>query len=292
MKRNLFLLTGLGFVGLNLIEFFKHKNYKIKIFGKKKKYPFKIKFKSKNVTPVYKNVLNVDNIKKYDFKNSIIIITTLNSTKEKFLKEFDRLLEFIKKKNIKKIILLSTVGVYGNNRSGKIRILDKYSNISYKAEKIFRLKFKHATILRVGNLFGPLRPKPGTIEKICMQCLNISKFKFFKYQTTRSYLSIDEFNIIIEKIIKKKRCSNIYNITSNNYIMNLKKIINFFENFYKKKIVLQRNNIQPKIKISHINNSQEIQKMNYKKSKNFNIELSKIEKFLKNYIIKKKTYNI
>ena len=49
MKRNLFLFTGLGFIGLNLIEYFKDKDYKITIFGKKKKYPFKIKLKSKKL---------------------------------------------------------------------------------------------------------------------------------------------------------------------------------------------------------------------------------------------------
>ena len=240
MKRNLFLFTGLGFIGLNLIEYFKDKDYKITIFGKKKKYPFKIKLKSKKITPIYKNILNINNIKKYDFKDSIIIFTTLNSTKENFLNKFDRILEFISKKNIKKIILLSTVGVYGNNKSGKIQILDKYSQNCYKAEKICQKKFKNTTILRVGNLFGSLRPKPGTIEKICMQYMNIKKFKFFKYETTRSYLSINEFCRIIEKLIEKKSYSNIYNITNNNYILNTKEVINCFEILYKKNYITKK----------------------------------------------------
>ena len=85
MKRNLFLFTGLGFIGLNLIEYFKDKDYK-NYYIQEKKYPFKIKLKSKKITPIYKNILNINNIKKYDFKDSIIIFTTLNSTKEKFFK--------------------------------------------------------------------------------------------------------------------------------------------------------------------------------------------------------------
>ena len=42
MKRTIFLFTGFGFIGLNLIRILK-KKFNIKVFGNKINYPFKLK---------------------------------------------------------------------------------------------------------------------------------------------------------------------------------------------------------------------------------------------------------
>ena len=42
MKRKLYLFTGFGFIGLNILNYLKNDKFKLNIIGRKKKYPFKI----------------------------------------------------------------------------------------------------------------------------------------------------------------------------------------------------------------------------------------------------------
>ena len=292
MKSNLFLFTGFGFLGLNLGRYFKAKKYKVSIIGKKVKFPYKTKFTSKKIRLIHKNIFNSRLMNNHDLNNSTVVLTTLNSKKKNFLEKFKNLTTTISNKKPKKIIFISSVGVYGNSRLGKINILDQYSKNCYEAEKICKKKFANLTILRVGNIFGILRPKPGTIEKILMQYLEIKKFKFYKYETIRSYISIDEFCNIIEKTINLCDSGNTYNVTNNKFILSTKNILKFFYNHYGRKIILSRNKLSPTIKISYIKNNKLMKKIKYNKTNNFDMEISKLENFYKKYFIKKQTYFI
>ena len=292
MKSNLLLFTGFGFLGLNLAKFFKYKNFKISLIGKKKKYPFKIKFKTKKIKLIYTDIFDFKRINELEIKNSIIIITTLNYNNKNFFFKFKKFINLLVKKKPKKIILISSVGVYGNYKSNKISILNQYSKNCLLAENICKKKFKNISILRVGNLFGILRPKPGIIEKISMQFLNIKSYKFYKVDTIRSYLPVNELSYVIEKIILKNRNPQICNLTNNNFIFGIQEVLDLFCRYYKKKRSLLRNNKKSDIKFSSIKNSNYLQKLKYKKHKNFRNEIFKIENFFKNYLIKKKTYYI
>ena len=292
MKSNLFLLTGFGFLGLNLARYFKDKKHKVSIIGKKEKYPFKTKFTSKKVRLIHKDIFSSRLMNNYDLNNSVVVLTTLNSKKKNFLEKFKNLTTIISNKKPKKIIFISSVGIYGNSRLGKINILDQYSKNCYEAEKICKKKFVNLTILRAGNIFGILRPKPGTIEKILMQYLEIKKFKFYKYETIRSYISIDEFCKIIEKTINLTDNGNTYNVSNNKFIFSVKDVLKFFYKHYGRKIILSRNELSPAIKISYIRSNKLIKKIKYNKSNSFDVEISKLDNFYKKYFIKKQIYFI
>lgn len=292
MKSNLFLFTGFGFLGLNLAKYFKYKNFNISLIGKKKKYPFNIRFKTKHINLIYSDIFNLKKVNDLKIENSIIVLTTLNNNNKDFFVKFKRFINLLVKKKPRKIILISSVGVYGNYSSNKISILNQYSKNCILAENICKKKFKNIFVLRVGNLFGILRPKPGLVEKISMQFLKIKYYKFYKVDTIRSYLPINELSSVIEKIILKNKNSQTCNLTNNNFIFSTQDVLNLFCKYYKKKAFLLRNNKESDIKFSSIKNSKYLQKLKYKKNKNFRYEISKIENFLKNNLIKKKIYYI
>ncbi len=292
MKRNLFLFTGFGFLGLNLSKYFKNKKYNIKLLGNKKKLPFKVNFNKNKIKFIKCNIFNTKILNKYKFKNSVIVLTTLNSNKKNFIKKFKHLVEYLAEKKPKKIILISSVSVYGNNKKNKISTLNQYAKNCHNAEYISKVNFKNLTILRLANIFGILRKKPGSIEKITMQYLLLKKYKFFKYDTFRSYISIDEFCLILEKMINVKEKGIIYNVSNNKFIFKLKEILKFYQNYYGKKIILTRNNSSPLIKKSIINNNKLLKKINYRQFKSFDKEISKLDIFYKKYYLQKKIFNL
>ena len=65
MKRNLFLFTGFGFLGLNLSKYFKNKKYNIKLLGNKKKLPFKVNFNKNKIKFIKCNIFNTKIRNKY-----------------------------------------------------------------------------------------------------------------------------------------------------------------------------------------------------------------------------------
>ena len=96
MKRNIFLFTGFGFLGLNLIRILK-KKFNIKIFGKKINFPFKLKLPKNKINFIKCDFLDTKKLQKYNFKNSNIILTTTASNKRNFLDKYELLIKFLKK---------------------------------------------------------------------------------------------------------------------------------------------------------------------------------------------------
>tara|TARA_B100000900_G_scaffold399320_1_gene401714 strand:- start:82 stop:954 length:873 start_codon:yes stop_codon:yes gene_type:complete len=290
MKRNIFLLTGFGFLGLNLIRILK-KKFNIKIFGKKTNFPFKLQLPKNKVDFINCDYLDIKKLQKYNFKNSNIILTTTSSNKKNFLDQYEILIKFLKNKNPKKIILISSVSIYGN-KFPKESLLNDYAKSCLKIEKICKKYIKNMIILRVANVFGILRIKPGLVEKLSLQYLNIRKFKFYKHNTTRSYIPVDELCFIIKSFLSAKKMSGTYNVSNSSYFLDIKKTLGFYEIFYKRKIKLLRNKIKPDIIKSKIKPSKFLLQLKYPKSRSFLSEINKIDKFNKNFLIKKKTYKL
>ena len=113
MKRTIFLFTGFGFIGLNLIRILK-KKFNIKVFGNKINYPFKLKLLENKVKFIKCDFLDIKKLRRYNFKNSNIILTTTDSNKKDFLNKYQKFIKFLKSKDPKKIILISSVSIYGN----------------------------------------------------------------------------------------------------------------------------------------------------------------------------------
>ena len=201
MKRKLYLFTGFGFIGLNILDYLKNDKFKLNIIGRKKKYPFKILINNKKLNIINQNIFDIKKLNKLKFTDSIVVLSTLNSKEKNFQKKFNKLVKFLSEKKLRKVILISSVSIYGNTNIRKFQLKNQYSKNIFFAEKICIKNFDNLKILRVANLFGILRIKPGIIEKIILQYLKIDKFKFFKEDTFRSFVSIDDF-VKILKIFK------------------------------------------------------------------------------------------
>lgn len=290
MKSNIFLFTGVGFIGLNLIRTLK-KNFSIKIFGKIVKYPFKLKFPKNNLDLIEGDYLDIQKLHKYNFKNSNVILTTASSNKKDFFDKYKMFVKFLNNKNPRKVILISSVSVYGNEYP-KISLLNDYAKNCYKIENICKKHIKKLIILRAANIFGILRIKPGLLEKLSLQYLNIKKFKLYKYNIIRSYMPVDELCFIIKSFLSSKIKNGIYNVSNSSYFFDIKKILTFYEIFYKKKIKILRNKIKPIILNSKIRPSKSILLLKYPKSKSFLYEVALINNFYKDFLIKKKIYRL
>tara|TARA_B100001057_G_C22867141_1_gene957043 strand:- start:57 stop:929 length:873 start_codon:yes stop_codon:yes gene_type:complete len=290
MKRNIFLFTGFGFIGLNLIRILK-KKFNIKVFGNKIDFPFKLKLPKNKVNFIKCDFLDIKKLSRYNFKNSNIILTTTNSNKKGFLSKYKELIKFLESKAPKKIILISSVSIYGN-KFPKKSLVNDYAKNCFEIEKICKKYIKNLIILRVANVFGILRIKPGLIEKLSLQYLDIKKFAFYKYNTTRSYIPVDELCLIINSFLSSKRTNGTYNVSNSSYFLDVKETLSLYETFYKRKIRLLKNKIKPVITNSRIIPSKFLLKLKYSRSKSFMDEIDKIDKFYKNFFNKKKTFKL
>ncbi len=290
MKRNIFLFTGFGFIGLNLIRILK-KKFNIKVFGNKINFPFKLKLPKNKVNFIKCDFLDIKKLSRYNFKNSNIILTTTNSNKKGFLSKYKELIKFLESKAPKKIILISSVSIYGN-KFPKKSLVNDYAKNCFEIEKICKKYIKNLIILRVANVFGILRIKPGLIEKLSLQYLDIKKFAFYQYNTTRSYIPVDELCLIINSFLSSKRTNGTYNVSNSSYFLDVKETLSLYETFYKRKIRLLKNKIKPVITNSRIIPSKFLLKLRYSRSKSFMDEIDKIDKFYKNFFNKKKTFKL
>lgn len=292
MKRKLYLLTGFGFIGLNILNYLKNDKYELNLIGKKKKYPYKITIKNKNINIINQNIFDIQKLNNLKFKDSIVVLSTLNSKNKSFQKNFNKLIDFLKQKKLKKIILISSVSIYGNTNIRKIQLKNQYSKNIFFAEKISNKNFENLTILRVANLFGILRIKPGIVEKIILQYLKINKFSFFKEDTFRSFVSIDDFVKIVKLVINYKREKKIYNVSNENYIYSIKNFLKTFNEIYGSQIILKTNSLKPKIKFSKIKNNSIKKNFKFKFQKNLKVELDKLNDFYQNFLILRKKFII
>ena len=283
MKRKLFIFGGFGFIGLNLSNLL-YKDFKISLIGNNKQNYF-----PKNCHKMKNNIYDLNIIKKINFNNSNIILPILMMKKEKIFKvKFKKLLNLLLSKNPKKIILLSSASVYGSsknliNEKSKLKTNSNYSKFCKIAENIsLEENNRKIIILRISNLFGPLRDKPSLIEKIIYNYLFKNIYKINRKKMIRSYISIWEFSKIIKKIINMKPKNKIYNISNPNYIKTSSQIINFFENKFKKKIL---NYSREKVIISNSIISSKLFAKDYKFKfdDNFRYDLSHLIKLYSKY---------
>ena len=238
MKRKLFIFGGFGFIGLNL-NIYLCKDYHITLIGKNTR-----NHRPKNCEKIISDIYDLQSLKGIKFEKSIIILPILSLKKDRdtFKKKFEGLINLLLSKNPERIVLLSSVSVYGSskkvlNEKSNIKVNSEYGKFCKISEKIcLKSKSKKIVILRISNLFGPFRDRPSFIEKIILNYLFKKKYKLNNKSLIRSYLSINEFSKIIKRIVSSNFKQKIYNISNPNNIRNSKHVINFFEKKLKTKI--------------------------------------------------------
>lgn len=278
MKRKLFLMTGFGFIGQNLYQKFSSSKCDVNIIGRFNK----IKNYHLDKRILNFDIYNLKELKKLKLEKSIIVLSILDSDKKNFKKKFKKLIFFLRKHNVSKLILLSSVSVYGNNYR-KILPTNEYAKNCLFAENVTKKYFNKTLIFRVANLFGIYKKNPGTIEKLVMTNLKIKNYIFSNDKTIRSYISINELFNILHTVIIKKDIIGTYDVSNKNYIFSMKELIEIFRKYYKKKI-----NYNQKIKPDKINqsiiSSQKLQKkLNIQNMKDIVNEIKKIDYFYKKY---------
>lgn len=296
MIKKIIILGGQGFVGLNISKYFlaKKKNYKLILIGNKTKL-------KKIFTKKEKAKLIIHNIDIYEvgklpceiFRDAIIINAFLMTkiSFKNFKKNYFKLCKFLEKNSINKLILLSSISVYGKtnktiiSEKNVVNPISDYGKRCAVAEKISEKFFKKKLItLRIANIFGEYRFKNGTIEKIVANLVTKSKYHLTDPNLKRTYINastlVKIISIIIDKNIKKKL---LINISNPNYIFNFKTLNILISKILKKKILYYPKNKQ--IKNNHDSvciPKTFVKKFNYKFINNFAEELFHIAKFIKN----------
>ena len=111
MKRKLFIFGGFGFIGLNLNKNLSNR-FKITLIGHNNK-----KYKPKNCNRIISNIFNFNVLNKLSFNESYVVLPILYSklNKNTLQKYFENLIDLLLYKKVSKIILLSSVSVYGSS---------------------------------------------------------------------------------------------------------------------------------------------------------------------------------
>ena len=262
--KNKILITGSNsFIGNEIVKYLSKYNYNIiGTYRKSKK-----KFKSKKI-----NLIKLDLNKKINFKDKFNVLihcasaTPVNEQRESYFKinqkGFKNLISLCIKSECNKIILISTVAVYGDvkktiTENSFVRGKSEYAKSKLKMENIlFRFAKKNkinSVILRlsqviggksVNNYFSDLKKKIHSNEKTTISL-----------QSNKDYFNnlchINDLCINIKKLIDRNINLNkneVFNFASNKPITinKFKKIIYS----YNKKIQFVENNIPKFYKIS------------------------------------------
>ena len=286
MKRNFLIFGGQGFIGINFAIYFS-KKYKIKLIGRKIKLKKNPLHNLRKISYLKTNIFELSKIEKLNFNNTIVILPVF---KNKNIKEINNLISLIFKKKPYKIILLSSVSLYGSSKlkakeSSRLKLTSEYSKFCRIYEKNL-LRFNKITgininILRIGNVFGPYRHKPSFIEKLLINFVNYKKYIFDKKNITRSYLSINDLLKVIEKISPRKTKNIIYNVSNPNYTFSKIEILKKFKLHGLLKNYSEKKSKENKLKTSILNSDQLVKEFKIKFINNFTKEVFIILNYLK-----------
>ena len=238
------------------------------------------------------DIYNINKLPPHLLKHSIVINASLMS--EIPLKEFKnkylKLCQHLNEASISKLILLSSISVYGNknkvikNEKLKISPISKYSKRCFAAENISNKIFEDKCItLRISNVFGKYRLDKGTIEKILSNFLFKTKHILNNSKYKRTYISATSLVEIIFILINKKIKKNlVLNIGNPNYIFEFKQILSRTEKIFKKRMNLKFNNKKIKNNYNSIcYPATLINKFNFKFKDNFKNEILDLYNFIK-----------
>tara|TARA_B100000579_G_scaffold82570_1_gene64357 strand:- start:2474 stop:3403 length:930 start_codon:yes stop_codon:yes gene_type:complete len=250
MKNKILVTGGSGFIGSAIVKYLVQKGHKVIVFDNNSRGKIerliKVKKKIKFIKGDIRNKKKLLSIS--DTVDTVIHLAYVNGTEYFYKKPFEildiavngliNILEFCKKKKVKKFYLASSSEVYQN--PSKIptdeKEMLKIPNInnprySYGGGKIiselyglyFAKKYlKKFIIFRPHNVYGKDMGNEHVIPQFINRFRKLSNNKIFKIHGTgnevRSFIHIDDFISGFDKIFKKGKNQEIYNIGTNEKI--------------------------------------------------------------------------
>lgn len=243
------VLGGSGFLGARLVSKLVNQSFEVKTMIHTKPIKSSVKkFKG--------DILSRRGLEKKLNQNEIIINLTgqFHHNKTSFFEEniigSINLLETSIKKKVKKIILISSINVYGESRLRASKESDVpnprtyYGIIKLATEFIYQYYSEtfglNVIILRLANVYGPEK-KSGLIGDL-IKNVNLGKESIIYHQGKqfRDFIFVDDaIDAIIQAIKTPINDFNIFNISSNRRYM-FNDLIALIQNITKKKLKIKR----------------------------------------------------
>ncbi len=308
MKKTYLITGGTGFIGSNIANMLLKQGQKVVVFDNNSRgKASRIFLKSKNLIFINGDIRDKSSLKKAFKKKitTIIHLAYINGTKY-FYKKPDLILDIATKGliniydlaikfRVKEIFLASSSEVYHSPKiiptleSESLKIPDIFNpRYSYGGGKILtelyainfgRKFFKRTIIFRPHNVYGADMGNEHVIPEFIRRFKHLKSKTQFKIQGTgnekRSFIHIDDFCQAFDKILKKGKNLNIYNIGTTE-IIKIKKVVLLLQKIFKKKIHIKHIPLRSGGTKKRCPNIDKIKRLGFKQKITLNEGLKKI----------------
>jgi nucleoside-diphosphate-sugar epimerase len=220
--KTVLVIGGTGFIGSELVKLL-HKEYNVIVFSL---HPTNEKFiEDTDLNFIQGDVINKKSLEKSSIYNIDVLVSLMGQItkdidlyKKINIKGNKNIINFVKKNNIPKTILVSTIMVYGEvndipHKESDLRNPQSiYSTVKRQVEDIYFQSGINYFILRLGNVYGNQQDK-GVVSKMMNACQNDTKFMLSSKEKIRTFVHVKDVARAIKMVIDRDDLhSRVYNI--------------------------------------------------------------------------------